>query len=319
MPSIGLVLGAGGVVGMAYHSGVLAALDDAGWDARTADVIVGTSAGSSIGATVRAGLSPADHFARANGGRLSPGGRRLVGPLAPVTDIPSRPALRAIPRPAAPWLLTSLVGLPGRARPGAALAGLLPAGTVPLTMLGDRMRSLYGSERWPDKALWICALRLRDGRRVVFGRDAVPVPDIGAAVEASSAIPGFFKPVRIGADDFVDGGAHSPTNADLVAGLGFDLVVVVSPMSAIRSALRPSWGAASRALAGVTLAREIRTIRGSGVPVLTIQPTVDDLRVMGPNPMDPARRSEVADQARRSVAARLEHPGAGDLVALLAG
>ena len=55
---VGLVLGAGGIVGQAYHAGVLAALEvDLGWDARTADVIVGTSAGSVMGTALRMGLS----------------------------------------------------------------------------------------------------------------------------------------------------------------------------------------------------------------------------------------------------------------------
>ena len=56
MGRIGLVLGAGGVIGHAFHAGVLAALaDDTGWDPRRADVIVGTSAGSIAGALLRAG------------------------------------------------------------------------------------------------------------------------------------------------------------------------------------------------------------------------------------------------------------------------
>ena len=112
------------------------------------------------------------------------------------------------------------------------------------------MRRLH-KERWPAEPLWICALRLSDGARVVFGRDAAPEPDVGTAVEASSAIPGFFAPVVIDGERYVDGGAHSPTNADLVARIGLDLVIVVSPMSArtealmfnLRAAVRGSTGA----------------------------------------------------------------------------
>ena len=58
MTRIGLVLGAGGAVGHAFHAGVLAALaDETGWDAREAEVVVGTSAGSVVGALLRAGMS----------------------------------------------------------------------------------------------------------------------------------------------------------------------------------------------------------------------------------------------------------------------
>src|SRR4030088_1530795 len=61
MSRIGLVLGAGGSVGHAYHAGVLAAIAEAtGWDPNSADGIAGTSAGSIIAALLRAGLSAAD-------------------------------------------------------------------------------------------------------------------------------------------------------------------------------------------------------------------------------------------------------------------
>src|SRR5437763_16853595 len=72
MPRIGLVLGAGGMVGHAFHAGVLAAMSEAtGFDAREAEVIVGTSAGSVVGALLRAGLAPADLAAHASGAPLS--------------------------------------------------------------------------------------------------------------------------------------------------------------------------------------------------------------------------------------------------------
>jgi NTE family protein len=173
-------------------------------------------------------------------------------------------------------------------------------------------------EDWPDRALWICALRLRDGQRVVFGRDDVDVPDVGVAVEASSAIPGYMQPVSICGETYVDGGAHSPSNADLLAGLGLDLVVVISTMSAPWTALRPSPNIGSRALASWVLEREVRAIRASGTPVLVLEPTSEDLSVMGSNAMDPARRGAVAEQARSTTVQRLAHPAAADLVAHLA-
>ena len=319
MEAIGLVLGAGGVVGGAYHAGALAALAEAAdWDARNAEVIVGTSAGSIAGAALRAGLSGADQFARATSGKLSPEGVRLVGGLTPITEIPARPPFpRGLPLPASPQLAATALLPPWRARPVAALAGLLPAGSVPTAPIGDRIRMMFQSD-WPDRALWICALRLRDGQRVVFGRDDVEIADVGVAVEASSAIPGYMQPVGIGRETYVDGGAHSPSNADLVAGLGLDLVVVISTMSAPWTALRPSPNIGSRALASWVLEREVRAIRASGTPVLVLEPTAEDLAVMGSNAMDPARRAVVAEQARSSTVQRLAHPAAADLVAHLA-
>jgi NTE family protein len=318
MPSVGLVLGAGGVVGGAYHAGTLAALAEvADWDARTADVIVGTSAGSIAAAALRAGLPPSDHLARVTGSPLSPAGRRLASRFRSDAAFPPRPRLPFSPRPAAPQLVaTAFLRPPWQPRPVTALAGLLPEGSVPTEPLGDRIRDLFDTS-WPDEPLWVCALRLRDGARVVFGRDSVAAPDVGTAVEASSAIPGYMAPVRIGDDRYVDGGAHSPTNADLLAGLGLDLVVVVSAMSADWSALRPSPNVGSRVLAGWALEREVRAVRAGGTPVLVIQPTGADVRVMGPNSMDPGRRVEVATQANASARRRLEHPSAADLVSIL--
>jgi len=319
MTSVGLVLGAGGVVGGAYHAGALAALaETADWDARNADVIVGTSAGSIAAAALRAGLSGPDQHARSTNTPLSPEGQLLVGHLTPVLELPTRPPFpRGVPLPASPQLAATALLPPWSARPLAALAGLLPAGNVPTAPIGDRIRQMMNG-RWPDQPLWICALRLRDGARVVFGRDEVDSTDVGTAVEASSAIPGYLQPVEIGGETYVDGGAHSPSNADVVSGLGLDLVVVVSPMSAPWTALRPTPNIGSRALASWVLEREVRGIRASGTPVLVLEPTAEDLEVMGNNAMNPARRSAVAEQARLTTIQRLTHPAAADLVARLA-
>jgi NTE family protein len=249
---------------------------------------------------------------------LSPEGQLLVGHLAPVLELPTRPPFpRGLPLPASPQLAATALLPPWSARPFAALAGLLPAGKTATAPIGDRIRQMMDG-KWPDRPLWICALRLRDGARVVFGRDELDATDVGTAVEASSAIPGYLQPVEIGGETYVDGGAHSPSNADVVSGLGLDLVVVVSPMSAPWTALRPTPNIGSRALAAWVLEREVRSIRASGTPVLVLEPTAEDLEVMGSNAMNSARRAAVAEQARLTTIQRLTHPAAADLVARLA-
>ncbi|MGH8986820.1 MAG: patatin-like phospholipase family protein, partial [Acidimicrobiia bacterium] len=105
MPRIGLVLGAGGAVGHGFHAGVLAELADAtGWDPRAAEIVVGTSAGSVVGALLRAGLSAADLAARATGAPLSPEGARLAARAGGPASVPSRPPRRLgrLPRMASP-------------------------------------------------------------------------------------------------------------------------------------------------------------------------------------------------------------------------
>ena len=79
MGRIGLVLGAGGVAGGAFHAGVLAALaDSTGWDPRKAAIVVGTSAGSISGTSLRAGLPAPDLLARAQDRPLSAEGQRVL-------------------------------------------------------------------------------------------------------------------------------------------------------------------------------------------------------------------------------------------------
>ena len=307
VPRVGLVLGAGGVVGHAYHAGTLAALGEAtGWDARGADLIVGTSAGAGVAATLRGGVPAADLHARLVGGTVSPEGARLYARLGAPVELPSSPPLRGnLPRPSAPGFLARRALWPWSGRPGTYLAALLPEGRFDTEAVGARVRGFH--ERWPERPLWICALRLDDGARVVFGRTGAPEVDVATAVEASSAIPGFFRPVAIDGARHVDGGAHSPTNADLVAGEALDLVVVISPMSAVRSALRgPVAAVAGRLLHSRTLAGEVRAVRNRGTPVVVFQPTPADLAVMGFNAMDFRRREEVARQARESARRLLE-------------
>lgn len=316
--STALVLGAGGVVGRAYLIGTVAALADAaGWDAREAGLIIGTSAGSGTGSTLRVGLSPADHRARLCDGEVSPEGTALIGEVSPSTDFPSRPPRGPEGRrPQAPHLLLRGLAPPWPARVGVGLSGLLPRGTVPTAPLGEKVRALYG-DRWPADPLWVCAVRVSDGARVVFGRDPIPGtferPDLATAIEASSAIPGYFAPVDIGGHLHMDGAVHSPTNADLAAGLGFDGVVVISPMSAVGSALRWHPRSAARAAFHHALQREVRSIGADGTKALVFEPTADDLPLMGGAAMDHEGEAEIVARAYASAISLLDRLDITDL------
>jgi NTE family protein len=304
---VGLVLGAGGLVGHAYHAGVLRALSDHGWDARAAAVVVGTSAGSGVGALLRAGLPARDLAARVLGEPLTAEGARVVASSPrPATTLDFTLPSGGLPRPASPELLLRSSLRWWQARPGHFAAGAMPAGRQPTTMIGERIRAVYGDRRWPQQPLWLCALRLRDGRRAVFGRDLEPTPHVATAVEASSAIPGYFVPVEIDGERYVDGGAHSPTNADLLAGLGFDTIVVVSPMS-MSAAVPVVPSRAGRWWWHRQLAREVAPARRVGVRVLVIEPTADDLEAMGQTveALDGTRMPAVTRQAQRSAASLL--------------
>lgn len=316
-PRVALVLGAGGMAGLAFHAGVLAALAETlGWDPRRADLVVGTSAGSITAAGLRAGLSASDLFARACDEPLSPEGQAILArPDADMAGM-GRPAAdgRFVPRPAALGMVWAGVRLFGRVRPGAMAAGLLPAGRIPTTVIAAGVGALF-PDGWPDRPTWMCAVSLSDGRLTVFGRPGAPAASMGEAAAASCAIPGVFAPVVIGGTRYVDGGAHSTVNLAEVGDEHFDLVVVSAPMA--RAGSRPplvppglpaALGAVGRELNRFQLGLEARAVRARGTHVVAFSPTVEDRMAMGLNPMDGTRRRPIARQARQSALRRLGRP-----------
>ncbi len=311
MTTFGLVLGAGGVVGSAYHAGTLTALAEAGVDARDATLIVGTSAGSGTGAVIRAGFPPADLTDRLLGRPVSAEAAAIVERSGGPPVIPLRP------RPFSRHPVPSSLGMAIRSwrHPAKVMTGLMPRGTVPTAVIAESVDRLYGEVPWPEDPLWVCAVRLDDGELRVFGRDDVEAP-VGTAVRASSAIPGFFEPVVHAGSSYVDGGLRSPTNADLLAELALAAVIIVSPMSATSGGQRAA-GLSARPIHSRRLSSEVATLRSHGVEVITVQPTAVDVTVMGRNAMDADRRAPTAEQALTSARARFAEPRIAELLAAL--
>jgi len=311
------VLSAGGTLGHAFHAGVLAALaETTRWDPRTAEVIVGTSAGSLVASLLRAGLSAPDMAARTLGEPVSEEGRRLEARLGPQVTLPPRGNVRSGGM-AAPDLLWHAIRRPGSVRLATALAGVLPAGQVSTEILAAVVRRLFGTG-WPREPTWICAVRLDDGQRVVFGRAGSPPASLAEAVAASCAIPSFFEPAVIGGRRHVDGGVHSVTNLDLMAGLGLDLVVVSSAMSGTAATLGRI-DLPIRAASGARLAWEAAAVRRTGTRVIVFQPDATVRKAMGLNLMDGRRRREVTRSAAESTRQRLERGGLQGGIASLLG
>ncbi len=322
MSRVGLVLGAGGLVGQAYHAGVLAALAEAtGWDPRTAEIVVGTSAGSLTGAALRLGVPAHDLLAAARDEPLSIEGgflERFSGERPDLPPFDPRSLLR-------PWRLPSrhlirrTARRPWAFRPAVAAATLLPPGAVDITGPAVALAPALG-EDWPDR-LWICAARRADGHRVVFGRPGSPPAPLGLAVAASCSIPGYFAPVRIDGTAYLDGGVHSPTNADVLRHEDLDVVVVSSPMSAAHGRA-PTPGAGLRWSTHRRLEREVGRLRARGTTVLRIEPDRPTLAVMGLDAMADDRSAEVAEAAeamterllarRAAAVARLTATGRAD-------
>lgn len=338
-PRIGFVFGAGGVLGNAYLGGAIAALHEAtGFEPREAWVLVGTSAGAVHAALFgagmpalfalwrnRGGILPAEALAeRAGWGDPENPGALLDDDEGEVQNMKEifTPA-RALPKigPASKTLLAKAMLRPWAYRPELVLSALLPEGVLTNAAIGRALRRVVPTGWVAHPRTWITAVNLRTGGRAVFGRPGAPRAHLDRAVRASCAIPGLYRPVRIGRDRYIDGGIHSPSNADLVGGLDLDLVVVINPMSALEG--HAATGFVDRYLfplrhfASRRLAAELRGLHDRDLPVLAIQPSSTDLAVFSRNLMDARPRREVAETAVVTTREALADPRHASALTLL--
>lgn len=294
-------------MGGAWLTGGLAAIaQSTGWDPASADVIVGTSAGALIGALAGAGVPPWFMVAH-SAGEVYDGVLDRSGQPISEADRSGGAVFRLqapwLPLPGSPSLfLRSLRQGGGTLR--SRLAGLAPAGVISTAPIRDLIRRAVPSG-WADHpGLWIVACDYASGERTVFGRAGAPPAELGDAVAASCAIPGFYRPVRIGSRRYIDGGLRSLVNLDLLEDAHLDLVLCLSPMSSPRGAgssarhLPLSW---VRAAAGRELAAAADSLRATGTDVLVFEPQGADLEVMGSNFMSRARRHAVIERAQETV------------------
>lgn len=286
-PSV-LVLGGGGVLGEAWMSALLAGLEEAtGFDARSCDGFVGTSAGSIVAAALaggvpadaRLGALPAqpgdsvDENSAGNGG--GSGAARRV----------AQAGLSAAAAPVAGLTLSTLT--PGGALLRRLVLGRVPEGRRSLGGLGSKLDSLGGGF---DGRLLVSAVELASGRRVMFGAPGAPEARVGEAVEASCAIPGYFRPVEIAGSRYVDGGAWSPTNMDKARVSKGTRVLCLNPTGAMSAGAAPI-GLASRSIARL----EALALERRGARVRMVAPDERALEAIGPSLMDAGRRRQVID------------------------
>jgi NTE family protein len=302
-----LVLGAGGVVGQAYQAGVLAALQrETGWDPRTASVIVGTSAGSVTGTALRVGVPATDLAASLYGVPTSRRGGAILNLILPSDAGPlPTPSVRSLLRPwdlPTPALVTRAARRPLAFRPDVAALILVPRGQIDLTERARGLDDLIG-DQWPD-GLRICAVRRSDGARVVFGRPDAPDTRLASAVLASCAIPGYFRPVTIDGTEYLDGGVHSATNADVLKTHALDLVVIVSSLSAPNGDANGLDGFVRRAVHR-RMQREIARLEEAGTVVISLEPAAESRRTMGLRAMAENRGPRIVEVAYEETRRRI--------------
>jgi NTE family protein len=266
-----LVLGGGGVVGIAWETGLLSGLADAGVDVRDADLVVGTSAGSMVGARIAAGFDPREPApASAEGIPFPEGG----------------PDLATLGRVFQRWTSAERV-TPAFCAELGRLA--LAARTAPEERFIAATGGSLGLSGWPDRDLQVTAVDAETGHFRLFGKaEGVPVE---AAVAASCAVPGMFPPVVLEGRRYVDGGVRSGTSADAALALEPDLVLVVAPVCA-RTAV---FGA----LAERCLEEERKALSAAGARVVVVLPEDEEIAAFGDNLMDPSR-AEAAREAGRA-------------------
>ena len=311
---IGLVLGGGGVIGLAYHAAALAAIEhDLGWDPRSADVIVGTSAGSLVGALLRRNVPASDLSAITVGAepRCSPLG---IGEV--LQERPEFPPLRlgsfvGRPRVPNPATITAWVRRPWRVDPLSVLVSILPDGVLELAEHLTAVEEVLGPE-WPLEDLWVCTVRQKDLRRVVFGRDARAA--LAAAVCASCSVPGFFRPVRIDDRSYLDGGVRSPTNADVLRHRELDLAIIISPMSGRDLGLLGA-GNLVRRRARRRVEAERHRLQSAGIPSVLIEPGPDVVDALGDDFMSDANLRPIVRTAFLDTGDQLRAPVTRTLVA----
>jgi len=277
MTTRGLVLGGGGITGIAWETGLLWGLAEAGVDLTNADRIVGTSAGSIVGAQISSEIGLEELYRRqllppADDAPLASIGLGVVGRFA-VSLLRSRGDITRFGR------------LLGVASVKAAAQGKTPTVTDRYAQVAERI----GGLTWPDRDLVITAVDVTTGELTTFGphtdRSAVSLED---AVNASCAVPLVYPPIPIDGETYVDGGVRSGSNSDLMVGI--DAVVAITPVD---RAVGPMRSAAQQ-------------LDELGISHLVIPPDDAATAAIGKNVLDPAARPPSARAGYAQAAVELD-------------
>jgi NTE family protein len=263
-----LVLGGGGVAGIAWMTGLLTGLAEAGQDVTGADLVIGTSAGANVAAQLGSGRSLAELFARQTDPAQQSAEIMAAVDIAEFGEQFERYMAEAtsqeeIMRQAGAWALA--------------------ARTVPEAERRAVIESRLPSHEWPSRRIEVVAVDCESGLMRVFdSKSGVSLVD---AVTASCAVPGIWPPVTIDGRRYMDGGVRSMDNADLAAGAA--RIVVISP-----------FGMNSEVPSPMPLPEVVTRLREGGAEVTVVQPDEASAAAMGANPLDPATRTPAAEAGR---------------------
>jgi predicted acylesterase/phospholipase RssA len=308
-----------------YEIGCLRALEDlTNRSMLDLDLYVGVSGGAFVSSLLAAGVSPAEMYDAV----VHPRGGPFGDPAAAIFRLGLgefwRRTLRA-PRVLADALLTAVRG-EGRSLADAAwsLFEILPAGLLDNSGVGDYVREVLDTRGVGDRfqdlphALRVIAVDLDSSDAVAFGADGHRDVPVSIAVQASTALPGLYRPVRIGDRDYVDGGVKKTAHINLAIQNGAGLVFCINPLVPIHNPPDgPLHGHLSNKGVTYVLDQVLRiALHGRmqyglerykrehpDVDILLLEPTRDDLRMFRYNIMRYSARRIVAVHGYRSVLA----------------
>jgi predicted acylesterase/phospholipase RssA len=314
---VALVCAGGGVTGAVYEIGCLRALDELlGRSVLDLDLYVGISGGAFVASILAAGVSPREMYDEATSRTRTP----LGVSAAPLYRLGSLEFLRRslkAPRVLSHALVTSLTGEGHNLSDLAwSFFELLPPGLLETAGIQEYLHRVFRDRLHSDsfrdlpRELYVVAVDLDSGEAVAFGKDGWRDVPISKAVQASAAMPGLYRPVRIGGRDYVDGGVRKTAHINLAIQSGADLVVCINPIVPYLNDTTngPLRGHLSNR--GVTwVLDQVMRIMLHGrmqygieryhrehpeVDILLIEPTRDDVRMFGYNIMRYSARRVVA-------------------------
>jgi NTE family protein len=275
-----LVLGGGGVAGIAWITGLLFGLSEEGVDLRHADLILGTSAGSAVAAQLSCPLSLEELY------------RRQVDPALQTREITPDPRLlqqllKAFPTVSTPWNRAELTRRVGQ--------WALQAPTVTEAERRSVVAARLPAHGWPDRLLRITAVDTETGETRIF--DRLSGTGLVDAVAASCAVPGVWPPVTIDGRRYMDGGVRSSDNADLAQ--GYARIVILSPK-----------GVRADEIVAFPLQEQIEILEDAGAQTYLIEPDDRSRSSIGINPLLPETRKPAAGAGRaqaQTIAKDLNH------------
>lgn len=297
-PRRALVLGCGGVAGGAWSIAALHHLEQQlNWDARNADILVGTSVGAVLSALLGSGVSVSQLLDCQQG----------KGDCDWNHDTDTGGALPPLPAARLTGRALALKGLRGEVSPLTAFCGVLPQGQFDMTPFRRLVNHAAQGKDWVSHpATWIMTVDNETGKRVAFGKGGAPSATITDAVCASYGVPFWCPPVNIHNRTYIDGGVASPASADLLVDSAVEEVVILAPMSSRqpdspRSPLKRIERRVRRYMTSI-VDKEEALLQQAGKRVIRIEPNAQDLTAFGYNMMDPKRRVQVLNTALHTTA-----------------